>query len=57
MTLGLVARRAQRTFERRGDITVWPFLRRTDYEAALRRPPCLNGPSNYGMQPTAFGRG
>jgi hypothetical protein len=57
MTLGLIARRAQRKFERFGDITVWPFLRRADYEAALRRPPYLNGPSNYGMQPAAFGRG
>ncbi len=57
MTLGLVARRAQRRFERCGDFAVWPFLRRADYEAALQRPPYLNGPSNYGMQPTAFGRG
>lgn len=57
VTLGLVARRAQRNFERGGDITIWPFLRRTDYEAALRRPPYLNGPSNYGTQPTAFGLG
>jgi hypothetical protein len=56
-TLGLVARRAQRKFERRGDITVWPFLRRSDYEAALRIPPYLNGPSNSGIRPMASGRG
>jgi hypothetical protein len=42
MTLGLAARRAQRKFERGGDITVWPFLRRADYDAALNRPPYLN---------------
>jgi len=42
MTLGLAARRARRRFERCGDITVWPFLRRADHEAALRRPPYLN---------------
>ena len=56
VTLGLVARRAQRSFERCGDISVWPFLRRRDYETALANPPYLNGPPNYGMQPTAFGR-
>ncbi len=37
MTLGLAGRRAQRQFERCGDITVWPFLRRADYEAAFGR--------------------
>jgi hypothetical protein len=57
LTLGLVARRTQRKFERWGDITVWPFVRRADYETALRRPPYLNGPSNFGIQPTASGRG
>lgn len=56
-TLGLMARAAQRRFEKSGNISVWPFLRRSDYETALGDPPYLNGPSNYGMQPAAFGRG
>jgi hypothetical protein len=26
-----------------GDIGVWPFMRKRDFEAALRRPPYLHG--------------
>jgi methylase of polypeptide subunit release factors len=57
VTLGLAARRDQRSFERSGDISVWPFLRRTDYEAALANPPYLNGPPSHSSLPTAYGRG
>ena len=45
LTLGRVGRRARRQFARHGDIAVWPFVRRADYEAALSRPPYLNGPT------------
>jgi hypothetical protein len=43
ITFGFAARRAQREFEGSGDISVWPFIRRVDYETALRHPPYLNG--------------
>jgi hypothetical protein len=39
LTVGLFARRAQRRFAQSGDIAVWPFVRRSDYEATLARPP------------------
>ena len=58
LTLGLIARVAQRRFEQQGEFRVWPFIRRSDYEAAVAAPPFLKGPSNGGMQPTApSGRG
>ncbi len=53
VTVGHVARTAQRSFEKHGDISVWPFIRRSDYEAALGNPPYLTGPSNGGVQPPA----
>jgi hypothetical protein len=46
VTLGFYARAARRKFERHGDISVWPFIRRTDYDASLSTPPYLAKPSN-----------
>lgn len=46
LTVGLFARRAQRRFADSGDITVWPFVRRSDYELSLTRPPYLAKPFN-----------
>ena len=47
LTLGvapLVYRRlAERRHEAMGDWSVWPFVRRSDYDAALRRPRLLSG--------------
>jgi len=45
-TLGFFARAARRQIKNHGDITVWPFIRRADYEASLRAPPYLAKPSN-----------
>jgi hypothetical protein len=49
-TFGFFARSAQRRFAQSGDIAVWPFVRRSDYEASLTRPPYLAKPSNPGLQ-------
>ena len=38
VTLGWWGRRQQEDFESAGEVEVWPFLRRADYEAALRCP-------------------
>ena len=38
LTLGSFARRAQQRFAHSGEIAVWPFVRRSDYEAALKEP-------------------
>jgi hypothetical protein len=46
---GFFARRAQRRFAQRGDTTVWPFIRRADYESSLTRPPYLAKSANHGM--------
>jgi hypothetical protein len=40
-TLGLVGHRWRSGFRRHGDIDVWPFIRRSDYDAALANPPLL----------------
>jgi hypothetical protein len=50
LTLGLFGRGARARYEQAGDISVWPFLRRTDYEAALEAPPYLDGrqPMSHG---------
>jgi hypothetical protein len=57
-TVGHVARVAQCRFQKYGDISVWPFIHRSDYEAALGNPPYLSRPSNGGVQPPpAAGRG
>ena len=41
-TFGLLARRDRRRYRAAGDFAVWPFFRRSDYEAALRAPRLLN---------------
>jgi hypothetical protein len=43
VTLGMIRSRRQRRYETLGDFTVWPFIRRADYEAALRDPRLLAG--------------
>lgn len=50
LTLGFFARRAQQRFAHSGEIAVWPFVRRSDYEAALTEPPYLAKPSNHRLQ-------
>jgi hypothetical protein len=45
VTAGQAARRARHEFEKHGDISVWPFIRRSDYETALTTPPYLGGRS------------
>jgi hypothetical protein len=46
VTLGHVARRTQRRFEQKGDVRIWPFIRRADYEAAVADPTYLRGRSS-----------
>jgi hypothetical protein len=45
LTLGLTldyTRQLQRKrFEKHGDIAVWPFVRQSDYDVALKNPRCL----------------
>lgn len=53
LTLGIFGRGARARYEQAGDIKVWPFLRRADYEAALEAPPYLSGRSNNKMQQTS----
>ena len=48
VTAGQAARRARHEFEKHGDISVWPFSRRSDYETALSTPPYLSGRSSLG---------
>lgn len=55
LTLGVLGRGARVRYEQAGDIKVWPFLRRADYEAALKTPPYLSGRSNNEMQRTRPG--
>jgi len=43
VTLGAAGALYRRRMRRAGDIEVWPFLRRQDYEAALAQPPYLTG--------------
>jgi hypothetical protein len=43
LTFGVLGQEDRRRYEQAGDITVWPFLRLTDYEAALARPRYLSG--------------
>ena len=49
-TVGFFARSSQRRFAQSGDIAVWPFVRPSDYEVALARPPYLAKPSNHRLQ-------
>jgi len=37
----LIAKPLHRRIAGRGDIAVWPFLRRADYDAAMRSPAYL----------------
>jgi hypothetical protein len=46
LTFGALARHVQRRFAKHGEVEVWPFIRRSDYEAALKNPPYLGKPSN-----------
>jgi hypothetical protein len=41
LTLGLIAKPFRRRIAGQGDIAVWPFLRRVDYDAAMRSPATL----------------
>jgi hypothetical protein len=43
MTVGLLGRLVQRYASRGGPVELWPFRRAWDYNAALMRPPYLNG--------------
>jgi hypothetical protein len=43
LTFGAVSRRYWRWFRTQGDISVWPFLSRQDYDSALSKPPYLAG--------------
>jgi hypothetical protein len=43
LTLGLYRRARKRLLASGGDQSVWPFFTRSDYEAALERPPFLSG--------------
>jgi hypothetical protein len=56
LTFGALARNKQRRFAKHGDIEVWPFIRRSDYETALRNPPYLGKPSNPPVNADARGR-
>ena len=51
LTLGLANRFYTRWFKQQGDIDVWPFIRRQDYETALGRPPYLVVTSNNSFKP------
>ena len=42
LTLGAANRFYAYRYQGSGDIDVWPFLRRSDYEAALQKPVYLN---------------
>jgi hypothetical protein len=52
VTMGFFARDAQRQFAQRGDLAIWPFIRRSDYQAALAKPPYLPKPPNPGCGAT-----
>lgn len=42
LTLGMANRILISRFEAYGDIDIWPFIRKADYEAALHNPPYLH---------------
>jgi hypothetical protein len=50
LPLGYCARVAERQFARHGDISVWPFIRHSDFEASLGMPTYLAKPSNPRFQ-------
>ena len=43
LTLGLVGRLQRRWFSKHGDVKVWPFIRKKDFENARRSPKYLSG--------------
>lgn len=43
VTLGISHRRRKRAFIEAGDENVWPFIRQSDYDEALRMPTLLAG--------------
>lgn len=43
LTLGLLRSHRRRQYEAAGDFSVWPFVRRADYDAALQAPRLLAG--------------
>ena len=43
LSLGTIPRRVDKEWEASGDIDVWPFIRRVDYEEALNNPKLLRG--------------
>lgn len=43
VTLGFANRWFKRHYRSFGDVGVWPFIRRSDYEVALQNPPYLIG--------------
>jgi hypothetical protein len=43
VTLGASRKAGRAAWERRGEVSIWPFLRQSDYEAALQRPHYLGG--------------
>ena len=43
LTFGVLGQEGRRRYQDAGDITVWPFLRCRDYEAALAKPRYLSG--------------
>jgi hypothetical protein len=44
LTLGAANRLNRKRLARQGDVEVWPFLRRSDLEQALKSPVYLNAP-------------
>ena len=43
LSLGVIPRRVDKKWEAAGDVDVWPFIRRKDYEEALDNPKLLRG--------------
>ena len=53
LTLGYCANAAQRRFEKHGNISVWPFIRRSDFDVAVGNPVYLAKPSNTRLEDDA----
>jgi hypothetical protein len=43
LTFGVLGQEGRKHYQQAGDITVWPFLRRSDYDVALTKPRYLSG--------------
>ena len=52
LSLGLANRFYARWFRQQGEVDLWPFIRRQDYETALGRPPYPGVTSNSSFKPT-----